>query len=121
MFARRLIIAERRGSYKAGKLGSYKAGRREAGKLGHVNGDAKYGIHDTPPHIQKILIATYRIMTPQQKFQQVSELTSALTKSTVFGRLGRAPSIMLGFVPLPNLRKSSICQEMISKGETQQI
>jgi hypothetical protein len=29
-------------------------------------------------------------------------------------------SIMLGFAPQPNLRKSSICREMILMGETQQ-
>lgn len=35
-------------------------------------------INDTPPHIQKMLIAGYRRMTPQQKMQQVSELTKAV-------------------------------------------
>ena len=38
----------------------------------------KYEIHDTPPHIQKILIAGYRNMTPQQKFQRVGELNKAI-------------------------------------------
>ena len=38
-----------------------------------------------------------------------------------FGRLGRAWSYMLGFVPLPNLRKLCIYRNIISKGETQQI
>lgn len=34
--------------------------------------------HDTPAHIQRMLIAGYRNMTPQQKFQRVSELTQAV-------------------------------------------
>jgi len=34
--------------------------------------------HDTPPHIQKILIAGYRKMSPQQKLKRVSELTLAV-------------------------------------------
>jgi len=34
--------------------------------------------HDTPPHIQKILIAGYRRMSPQQKLKRVSELTLAV-------------------------------------------
>jgi hypothetical protein len=38
----------------------------------------KCKIHDTPPHIQKMLIAGYRNMTPQQKFQRVSELNKAV-------------------------------------------
>jgi len=38
----------------------------------------KYELYDTPPHIQKMLIAGYRNMTPQQKFQRVSELTKAI-------------------------------------------
>jgi hypothetical protein len=38
----------------------------------------KNKIQDTPPHIQKMLIAGYRNMTPQQKLQRVSELTKAL-------------------------------------------
>ena len=33
---------------------------------------------DTPPHIQKILIAGYRRMSPQQKLKRVSELTKAV-------------------------------------------
>ena len=33
---------------------------------------------DTPIHIQKILIAGYRKMTPQQKLQRVNELTKAV-------------------------------------------
>jgi hypothetical protein len=35
-------------------------------------------IHDTPPHIPKILIAGYRNMSPQQKLQRVSQLTRAV-------------------------------------------
>ncbi len=35
-------------------------------------------INDTSPHIQKMLIAGYRRMTPQQKMQRVSELTKAV-------------------------------------------
>jgi len=38
----------------------------------------KNKIHDTPPHIQKILIAGYRKMTPKQKLQRVRELTQAV-------------------------------------------
>ena len=38
----------------------------------------KYEILDTPPHIQKLLIAGYRNMTPQQKSQRVSELNKAI-------------------------------------------
>ncbi len=38
----------------------------------------KNQIYDTPPHIQKMLIAGYRNMTPQQKLQRVSELTKAV-------------------------------------------
>jgi hypothetical protein len=38
----------------------------------------KCKIHDTPPHIQKMLVAGYRNMTPQQKFQRVSELNKAI-------------------------------------------
>ena len=34
--------------------------------------------HDTPPHIQKMLIAGYRQMSPQQKLKRVSELTLAV-------------------------------------------
>jgi hypothetical protein len=34
--------------------------------------------HDTPPHIQKILLAGYRRMSPQQKLKWVSELTLAV-------------------------------------------
>ena len=33
---------------------------------------------DTPPHIQKRLIAGYRQMSPQQKLKRVSELTKAV-------------------------------------------
>ncbi|MBN2001705.1 hypothetical protein JW935_29465 [candidate division KSB1 bacterium] len=33
---------------------------------------------DTPPHIQKVLIAGYRNMSPQQKLKRVSELTLAV-------------------------------------------
>ncbi len=35
-------------------------------------------ISDTPKHIQKKLIEGYRKMTPQQKLQQVSELTKSV-------------------------------------------
>jgi hypothetical protein len=35
-------------------------------------------VYDTPPHIQKILIAGYRKMSPQQKLKRVSELTLAV-------------------------------------------
>ncbi|MCP4351386.1 MAG: hypothetical protein GY795_38460 [Desulfobacterales bacterium] len=35
-------------------------------------------INDTPPHVQKMLIAGYRRMTPQQKMQRFSELTKAV-------------------------------------------
>jgi len=38
----------------------------------------KSKIHDTPAHIQRMLIAGYRNMTPQQKLQRVSELTKAV-------------------------------------------
>jgi hypothetical protein len=38
----------------------------------------KNKIHDTPPHVQRMLIAGYRNMTPQQKIQRVSELTKAV-------------------------------------------
>ncbi|NUQ43413.1 MAG: hypothetical protein HUU32_18650 [Calditrichaceae bacterium] len=31
--------------------------------------------HDTPSHIQKILMEGYRRMSPQQKLQRVSEMT----------------------------------------------
>jgi len=34
--------------------------------------------HDTPSHIQKILIAGYRKMSAQQKFKRVDELTLAV-------------------------------------------
>jgi len=34
--------------------------------------------HDTPPTVQKILIAGYRQMSPQQKLKRVSELTLAV-------------------------------------------
>ena len=34
--------------------------------------------HDTSPSIQKILIAGYRQMSPQQKLKRVSELTKAV-------------------------------------------
>ena len=34
--------------------------------------------HDTSHHIQKILIAGYRRMSPQQKLKRVSELTQAV-------------------------------------------
>ena len=33
---------------------------------------------DTPPHIQKMLIAGYRKMSPQEKLKRVSELTLAV-------------------------------------------
>jgi hypothetical protein len=35
-------------------------------------------ISDTPPHIQEILIAGYRRMSPQKKLKRVSELTKAV-------------------------------------------
>jgi len=35
-------------------------------------------INDTPVHVQRMLIAGYRKMTPQQKLQRVSELTKAV-------------------------------------------
>jgi len=38
----------------------------------------KYEILDTPPYIQKMLIASYCNMTPQQKSQRVSELNKAI-------------------------------------------
>jgi hypothetical protein len=38
----------------------------------------KNKILDTPPHVQRMLIAGYRKMTPQQKLQRVSELTKAV-------------------------------------------
>ena len=38
----------------------------------------KTEILDTPPHVQKILIAGYLNMTPQHKLQRVSELTKAV-------------------------------------------
>ena len=38
----------------------------------------KAQINDTPPHIQKVLIAGYRRMTPREKMQRVSELNKAV-------------------------------------------
>jgi len=38
----------------------------------------KAQINDTPPHIQKVLIAGYRSMTPREKMQRVSELNKAV-------------------------------------------
>ena len=35
-------------------------------------------ISDTPPHIQEILMAGYRGMSPQKKLKRVSELTKAV-------------------------------------------
>ena len=35
-------------------------------------------VNDTPPHIQEILIAGYRRLTPRQKMQRVSELNKAV-------------------------------------------
>ncbi len=35
-------------------------------------------LQDTPPHIQKLIIAGYRRMTPQQKLKRVDELTKAV-------------------------------------------
>lgn len=35
-------------------------------------------ISDTPPEIEEILIAGYRLMTPQQKLKRVDELTKAV-------------------------------------------
>ncbi len=39
---------------------------------------SKLQTSDTPPHIQKILIAGYRLMSPQQKLKRVNELTIAV-------------------------------------------
>ena len=38
----------------------------------------KFEFQDTPPHIQKMLIAGYRNMTLQQKLQRVGELNKAI-------------------------------------------
>ena len=38
----------------------------------------KAQINDTLPHIQKILIAGYRSMTPREKMQRVTELNKAV-------------------------------------------
>ena len=38
----------------------------------------KAQINDTPPHIQKVLIAGYRNMTPREKMQRVTELNKAV-------------------------------------------
>ena len=38
----------------------------------------KAQINDTPPEIQRIVIEGYRRMPPQQKMQQVNELTKAV-------------------------------------------
>jgi hypothetical protein len=38
----------------------------------------KNKIHDTPAYVQRLLIAGYRNMTPQQKLQRVSELNKAV-------------------------------------------
>ena len=35
-------------------------------------------VNDTPPHIEEILIAGYRRMSPQEKLKRVSELTQAV-------------------------------------------
>lgn len=40
----------------------------------------KVQINDTSPEIQRILIEGYRRMTPQQKMQQISELTKAIQR-----------------------------------------
>jgi len=37
-----------------------------------------FACHDTTPEMEKILIAGYRQMTPQQKLQRVTELTQAI-------------------------------------------
>lgn len=37
-----------------------------------------FQFQDTPPHIQKILIAGYRRMSPQQKLNSVNELTKSV-------------------------------------------
>ncbi len=37
-----------------------------------------FSLNDTTPEIEKILIAGYRQMTPQQKLQRVTELTQAI-------------------------------------------
>jgi hypothetical protein len=49
--------------------------QRDSGLLiGSVGRD----VSDTPPHIQKILIAGYRRMSPNQKLKRVNELTKAV-------------------------------------------
>jgi hypothetical protein len=40
--------------------------------------DFKSQTCDTPPDIQKILIAGYRLMSPQQKLKRVDELTKGV-------------------------------------------
>lgn len=37
-----------------------------------------WGLNDTSPEMEKILIAGYRQMTPQQKLKRVTELTQAI-------------------------------------------
>ena len=39
-----------------------------------------FGLNDTSPELEKILIAGYRQMTPQQKLKRVTELTQAIQK-----------------------------------------
>ena len=45
---------------------------------GNMSVTATPHISDTPPHIQEILIAGYRCMSPQMKLKRVSELTKAV-------------------------------------------
>ena len=44
----------------------------------NISATATPHISDTPPHIQEILIAGYRRMSPQKKLKRVSELTKAV-------------------------------------------
>jgi N-glycosylase/DNA lyase len=44
----------------------------------NMNAPATSHISDTPPHIQEILTAGYRRMSPQKKLKRVSELTKAV-------------------------------------------
>ena len=67
----------------------------------------KYEIHDTPPHIQKMLIAGYRNMTPQQKLKRVSELTKAV-QQLALARIRRIQFIfelnVAAFIRISNLK-----------------
>jgi hypothetical protein len=44
----------------------------------NMSATATTHISDTPPHIQEILIAGYRRMSPEKKLKRVSELTKAV-------------------------------------------